>query len=52
MKNFTMFGLFVLVAVLGLILFYFLGTPAPDVSLNPETGLLAGRRELALKLEG
>jgi len=51
MKNFTMFGLFVLVAVLGLILFYFLGTPAPDVSLSPETGLLAARRELALKLD-
>jgi len=51
MKNFTMFGLFVLVVVLGLILFYFLGTPAPDVSLSPETGLLAARRELALKLD-
>jgi len=51
MKNFTIFKTIVLVTLLGTILFYFLGTPAPVVSLNPETGLLSGSRELTLKLD-
>lgn len=51
MKNFTIFKAIVLVTLLGTILFYFLGTPAPQVSLNPETGLLSGSRELTLKLD-
>ena len=49
MKNFGMFASIVLVAVLGIILFYFLGTPAPKVSLSPDSGLIAVRRELTLK---
>jgi len=51
MKNFGMFASIVLVAVLGIILFYFLGTPAPKVSLSPDSGLIAVRRELTLKLD-
>jgi peptidase M23-like protein len=51
MKNFAMFASIVLVAVLGIILFYFLGTPAPIVSLSPDAGLIAVRRELTLKLD-
>jgi murein DD-endopeptidase MepM/ murein hydrolase activator NlpD len=51
MKSFTMFVSIVLVAVLGIILFYFLGTPAPIVSLSPDAGLIAVRRELSLKLD-
>ena len=51
MKNFRMFASIVLVAVLGIILFYFLGTPAPKVSLSPDAGLIAVRRELTLKLD-
>jgi murein DD-endopeptidase MepM/ murein hydrolase activator NlpD len=41
----------VAVLVLGAILFYFLGSPAPKVSLSPDTGLIAAGRELALKLD-
>jgi len=51
MRNFKMFVSVVVVAVLGLGLFYFLGTPAPKVSLGPEAGSIAARRELALKLD-
>ena len=51
MKKFAMFASIVLVAVLGIILFYFLGTPAPEVSLSPDAGLIAVRRELTLKLD-
>ncbi|MDD2308985.1 MAG: M23 family metallopeptidase [Desulfuromonadaceae bacterium] len=50
MKKITIFKAIALVTLLGTILFYFLGTPAPEVSLNPETGLLSGSRELTLKL--
>jgi murein DD-endopeptidase MepM/ murein hydrolase activator NlpD len=46
-----MFASIVLLAVLGIILFYFLGTPAPKVSLSPDAGLIAVRRELTLKLD-
>ncbi|HEX2770141.1 MAG TPA: M23 family metallopeptidase [Geobacteraceae bacterium] len=51
MKNFGIFASIVLVAVLGIILFYFIGTPAPKVSLSPDAGLIAVRRELTLKLD-
>src|ERR1035437_9885603 len=51
MKNITIFKSLVIVAVLGMILFYFLGTPAPKVSLSPDAGLLAVSRELTLKLD-
>jgi hypothetical protein len=43
--------LVVVVAVLGLSLFYFLGTPAPKVLLSPDAGSIAARRELAVKLD-
>ena len=52
MRNFKMFVLIVVVAVIGLCLFYFLGTPAPKVSLDPNAGSIGARRELALKLDG
>jgi hypothetical protein len=51
MKKFTMFTLIVPAALLGMILYYFLGTPAPGVSVSPEAGLLAARRDLTLKLD-
>jgi murein DD-endopeptidase MepM/ murein hydrolase activator NlpD len=51
MKNFKMFVFVVVVAAVGLSLFYFLGTPAPKVSLSPDAGPIAVRRELALKLD-
>ena len=51
MKNITILKAIVLVAVLGMVLFYFLGTPAPNVSLRPDAGLLGVSRELALKLD-
>jgi murein DD-endopeptidase MepM/ murein hydrolase activator NlpD len=51
MRNFKMFVLVVVVAVLGLGLFYFLGTPAPKVSLSPDAGLIGASREFALKLD-
>ena len=51
MKNFTTFAVVMLVAVIGIILFYFLGTPAPKVSISPDAGLIGLKRELALKLD-
>ena len=51
MKKFTMFTTIMFVAVIGISLFYFLGTPAPKVSLSPDAGLVAVRRELTLKLD-
>ena len=51
MKKSVIFALIILVAVIGMILFYFLGTPAPKVSLSPEAGLLGARRELTLNLD-
>jgi len=51
MKIFTIFTSIILVAVIGIIVFYFLGTPAPNVSLSPESGLVGNRRELTLKLD-
>jgi murein DD-endopeptidase MepM/ murein hydrolase activator NlpD len=51
MKKLTMVKSIVLIAVLGTGLFYFFGTPAPEVSLTPESGPLAVRRELAMKLD-
>jgi hypothetical protein len=51
MKSIKMFASIVLVAALGIILFYFLGTTAPNVSLSPDAGLIAIRRELNLKLD-
>ena len=49
MKRITI--VLVAVLVLGTILFYVLGSPAPKVSLSPDTGLIAAGRELALKLD-
>jgi hypothetical protein len=43
--------LVIVAAIVGLCLFYFLGTPAPQVSLSPDTGAIAAKRELALKLD-
>ena len=51
MRNFKMFVTVVVVAVIGLGLFYFLGTPAPKVSLSKDAGPIAARRELALRLD-
>jgi murein DD-endopeptidase MepM/ murein hydrolase activator NlpD len=51
MKNFGMFASILLVVVLGTVLFYFLGTPAPKVSLSPDAGLIGARRELTVKLD-
>ena len=51
MKYFTSFTLVMLAAVIGILLFYFLGTPAPNVSISPDAGLIGVRRELALKLD-
>lgn len=47
----SLFASIVLLAVLGMALFYFFGTPAPAVSLSPETGLLGVSRQLTLKLD-
>jgi murein DD-endopeptidase MepM/ murein hydrolase activator NlpD len=49
MKKITI--VLVAVLVLGAILFYVLGSPAPRVSLSPDTGLIGAGRELALKLD-
>lgn len=51
MKYFTIFASIMLVAVIGIILFYFLGTPAPKASLNPDAGLVGVSRGLTLKLD-
>jgi hypothetical protein len=51
MRNITICKSIVLVAILGTILFYFLGTPAPKVSLSPDAGLLSFSRDLTLKLD-
>jgi murein DD-endopeptidase MepM/ murein hydrolase activator NlpD len=51
MKNVAIFSSIMLVAVIGTILFYFLGTPAPTVSISPETGLVGDTRDLTLKLD-
>ena len=51
MKKSVLFTFISLVAVVGMFLFYFFGTPAPQVSLSPETGLLDARRELTLNLD-
>jgi murein DD-endopeptidase MepM/ murein hydrolase activator NlpD len=51
MKNFGVFASIVLVAALGITLFFFLGTPAAKVSLSPDAGPIAVRRELTLKLD-
>jgi hypothetical protein len=49
MKRITL--LLVAVLVLGTMLFYLLGSPAPKVSLSPDAGLIAAGRALALKLD-
>lgn len=51
MRNIKIFVSIVLVVILGTILFYFFGTPAPKVSLSPDAGPIAVRRVLALKLD-
>ena len=51
MKKSVIIAFISIVAVAGMILFYFFGTPAPQVSLSPETGLLDARRELTLNLD-
>jgi len=51
MNFIALFKLIAVVALLGTILFFFLGTPAPDVSLSPDSGLLGVSRELTLKLD-
>ncbi len=39
-------------AIVGLGLYYFFGTSAPKVSLTPDAGPIAVKRQLALKLDG
>jgi len=51
MKNSAIYVSIAVVAVIGIILFYFLGTPAPKVSLIPDAGPIAAKREFALKLD-
>lgn len=51
MKKSTMFVSIVVVAVVGLVLYYFFGTPAPNVSLIPGDGPIAAKRVLALKID-
>jgi len=51
MKTVVTFISIILVAAIGLILFYFLGSPAPKVSLNPETGLVGLNRNLTLNMD-
>ena len=41
----------ILLVILAGILLFFWGTPAPTVSLNPDAGPIAARRELTVKLE-
>lgn len=48
MRSFLFVILIVVVAVLG---FYFFGTPTPTVMLTPDTGPIAARRDLAVKLD-
>jgi murein DD-endopeptidase MepM/ murein hydrolase activator NlpD len=50
-KKFKLFAAIVLVATLGIILYYFLAIPAPAVSLSPDTGLIGVRRGFTLKLD-
>ena len=52
MRNAKMFVFVVVVAAIGAGLFYFLGTPAPKVTLRPDTGLTGAGREFAMKLDG
>ncbi|HET6420049.1 MAG TPA: M23 family metallopeptidase [Geobacteraceae bacterium] len=52
MRNAKMFVFVVVVAAIGAGLFYFLGTPAPKVTLSPDTGLTGAGREFAMKLDG
>jgi len=51
MKKPALFVSIVVFAILGLIVFYFLGTPAPVVTLIPAAGPIAAKRELSLKLD-
>jgi len=51
MKSFATFATIVFVIVAGAALFYFFGTPAPKVSLNPDTGPIAIRKDITLKLD-
>ena len=51
MKSSTIVTSIILAAVIGILLFYFLGTPAPKVSLSPEAGLVGESRELTLNLD-
>lgn len=51
MNKTVLFAVIILLAVSGIILFYFLGTPAAKVTISPETGLLDARRELTLNLD-
>jgi len=41
----------VILVVLGITAYYFLGTPAPAVSLTPDGGPVSASRELAIKLD-
>ena len=51
MKNITIYKSIALIAVVSMILFYFLGTPAPTVSLSPDAGLIAASRVLTVKFD-
>ena len=50
MKKSATFSIILIIAALGFAAFYFLGTPAPAVSLTPDGGPLSAQKELSLKL--
>ena len=51
MRKPSLYVSIVVIAIIGLIAFYFLGTPAPKVSLSPAAGDIAAKRELVLRLD-
>jgi hypothetical protein len=51
MRKPSLYVSIVVIAIIGLIAFYFLGTPAPKVSLSPAAGEIAAKRELVLRLD-
>ena len=50
-KKFKLFSAIGFVAILGIVLYYFLALATPLVSLSPDTGLIGVRRGLTLKLD-
>ena len=50
-KKFKLFSAIALVAILGIVLFYFLVTPPPHLSLSPDAGLIGVKRGFTLKMD-